>query len=262
MIYSTILFHFKPQEPKVVHRDMLWFKELVKQFKNSGSSQLHDHRNQIIYQVLEHKDIDEASRVNAQAMVHNPLLMSCRISSQEYLTDSRVICQYSANSGLGCIAKDANNQIVGTCIGYPLDVVNQAHNQVSSVRCSSEINSLWDIIIHLLMTTPWHQYGDPSRMLYIDDISVLKRASGRGIGFIGIEVSMVLAERKGFTHAVGVSFNNVIANDLKVDKRINIIQTIDISQITKNGQKVFQNIVNERTRYLRLHIARLKPSRL
>ena len=259
---NIVAYVFKQQQPKTTRRNMAWFKELVKQFKNSDSPQLYDPKNQIMYQVLLRKHMDEACRVNAEAMVHNPILKLCKMSAKEYFVDSRVICQFSVDSGLGCIAKDDHDQIVGVCMAYPLDAVYQAHHQVSNVHCSHEINSLWDAMLHLLMTVPWHQYGDPSRILYVDDISVLKSASGRGIGYVAVEVSMVLAQRKGFTHMVGLSFNDVAADDATASGGLNVIRTMDISEITEDGHKIFQHFVNKGTHYLRLHVIRLNPSKL
>ena len=213
------------------------------------------------YQIMQHCHVDEASRVHAQAMVHNPILRSIGMTSQDYLADSKAMCQVTAEHGLGCIAKDTSDRIVGVCIAYPLDIAGQAHNSVQRDQRSREINYLWDALNNLLETALWYRYGDPKRMFCLDDVSVLKTASGLGVGYLTPEFTNTLALRRGFTHNVGVVMNDIILQDLQARTGLKVIQSVDISQITKDGRKIFQDIIDKGT-YFRLCLVTLNPGKL
>ena len=260
-VLVVICFNFKPQQPKVTRKDIWRYKQLVKQFQNSSSQQLYDPKCQITYQCMQHCHVEEASRVHAQAMVRNHILRSIGMTSTEYLADSKAMCQVTADYGLGCVAKDINDRIVGICTAYPLDVVSQAYNPVQRDQRSREINYLWDALDKAWKTVPWHQYADPKQIFYMDDISVLESASGLGIGYLTAEFTNTLALRKGFTHNVGVIMNDIMLQDLEAKNGLTVVHSVDISQITKDGRKIFQDIIDEGT-CCRLCLVKLKPSKL
>ncbi|RDD37330.1 hypothetical protein TrispH2_010275 [Trichoplax sp. H2] len=246
-------------------KDLAWYDQLLRQFRSGNENYLYDFKNKISYHIMEKSDIAEASRISAQCMASNPFYRIISMSADEYLEDSTFSCQESVKSRIGCIARNSQGQMIGVHVAYSLSTaINVTHGQESYDRCGSKLVPLLNALVELFKTTPWHQYGGIDRIVYLDEVSVLKNASGKGVGYILPEFALVLAERKGYTHAAAITVHKITKNDLDMLPNWKEINSIEVASITGNDgkERVYESISKNGFRSISLYVGVLNPSKL
>ncbi|EDV19992.1 uncharacterized protein TRIADDRAFT_61581 [Trichoplax adhaerens] len=232
----------------MIRKDLAWYQQLCKQFIDNNNDYLYDPKNKITYYALQKSDISEASQVGSQCMARNPFYLAIGMSAEEYLKDIVVTCQIAADAGISSVARDSHGNMVGINLVYSLfTAINVTYGQESFERCGQKFTPFLNALVQLLKTTPWHEYGDPQRIAYIDDLAVLKSASGIGIGFILPEISVALAQRQGYTHITGITTEKILEGDANVLPNWKVINSIDVASIAGNDgkEKAFESIARQ-----------------
>jgi len=193
--------------------------------------------NEIVYEMLQEKDIEETVKLISEIFTRAPTVRCLEITPEEYRPIAYVYCKKAIKEGLSMIARDKNN---GKIVAFVINEDFDSHKPEEIEKIGPKLIIEMELIDKLEEELKANK-KEGERRFHAFLGGVDKSYENRHITSTLLDESMKLAKNKNFTSIIAEPSGFVTQHMLK---KLGFIQKnfIEYKKFQFQGKNVFENI--------------------